>query len=131
MLEYTREVDKAADLVDFLDGANPDGLPVGLTISEDGSLLNWRGVNYVKQSTRGDVECEVIQSDNGPKAMNDAERAAMKALMRGVAILMRFASWQMLGKFDQRRDGGPERRRKWALVLKDEASAIFWEAGRL
>ena len=32
---------------------NPDGLPVGLTISEDGELLNWRGENYVKQSTLG------------------------------------------------------------------------------
>lgn len=30
---------------------NPDGLPVGLTISEDGELLNWRGENYVKQGT--------------------------------------------------------------------------------
>ena len=30
---------------------NPDGLPVGLTISEDGELLNWRGENYAKQST--------------------------------------------------------------------------------
>ena len=28
---------------------NPDGLPVGLTISEDGNLLNWRGENYVRQ----------------------------------------------------------------------------------
>ena len=28
---------------------NPDGLPVGLTISDDGNLLNWRGENYVKQ----------------------------------------------------------------------------------
>ncbi len=33
---------------------NPDGLPVGLTISEDGKLLNWRGENYVKQSTLGE-----------------------------------------------------------------------------
>ena len=31
--------------------ANPDGLPVGLTISDDGNLLNWRGENYVRQST--------------------------------------------------------------------------------
>lgn len=38
---------------------NPDGLPVGLTISEDGELLNWRGVNYVKQSTLGGGECEM------------------------------------------------------------------------
>jgi len=30
---------------------NPDGLPVGLTISDDGNLLNWRGENYVKQGT--------------------------------------------------------------------------------
>ena len=29
---------------------NPDGLPVGLTISDDGNLLNWRGENYVKQT---------------------------------------------------------------------------------
>ena len=32
---------------------NPDGLPVGLTISEDGTLLDWRGENYVRQSTLG------------------------------------------------------------------------------
>lgn len=32
---------------------NPDGLPVGLTISDDSNLLNWRGENYVKQSTLG------------------------------------------------------------------------------
>lgn len=30
---------------------NPDGLPVGLTISEDGNLLNWRGENYVRQNS--------------------------------------------------------------------------------
>ena len=29
---------------------NPDGLPVGLTISDDENLLNWRGENYVKQA---------------------------------------------------------------------------------
>lgn len=28
---------------------NPDGLPTGLTISDDGNLLNWRGENYVRQ----------------------------------------------------------------------------------
>lgn len=38
---------------------NQDGLPVGLTISEDGSLLNWRGENYVRQSTLGGGECEI------------------------------------------------------------------------
>lgn len=32
---------------------NPDGLPVGLTISDDSNLLNWRGENYVKQNTLG------------------------------------------------------------------------------
>lgn len=30
---------------------NPDGLPAGLTISDDGNLLNWRGENYVRQNT--------------------------------------------------------------------------------
>ena len=29
---------------------NPDELPVGLTISNDGTLLNWRGENYVRQA---------------------------------------------------------------------------------
>lgn len=38
---------------------NPDGLPNGLTISDDGTLLDWRGENYVKQSTLGGV-CENI-----------------------------------------------------------------------
>jgi len=28
---------------------NPDGLPIGLTISNDGNLLNWMGENYVRQ----------------------------------------------------------------------------------
>lgn len=41
---------------------NPDGLPVGLTISEDGELLNWCGENYVKQSMLGGGECEVVAS---------------------------------------------------------------------
>mgnify|MGYP002622694258 CR=1 FL=1 len=31
------------------DMTNPDGLPVGLTVSDDGSLLNWRGENYVRR----------------------------------------------------------------------------------
>ena len=39
---------------------NPDGLPVGLTISDDGDLLNWRGENYVKQATLGSGKCENI-----------------------------------------------------------------------
>ena len=34
---------------------NPDGLPCGLTISDDGMLLNWRGENYVKQSATLDA----------------------------------------------------------------------------
>lgn len=43
---------------------NPDGLPVGLTISEDGELLNWLGENYVKQSTQGSGECELVYGEN-------------------------------------------------------------------
>ena len=30
---------------------NPDGLPVGLTISDDAKLLDWRGENYIKQNS--------------------------------------------------------------------------------
>ena len=34
---------------------SPDGLPVGLTISPDGTLLDWEGENYVLQSIVRDV----------------------------------------------------------------------------
>ena len=50
---WAGEVDKAADLADFMCGVNPDGLPYGLTLSDDGNLLNWRGENYVRQSALG------------------------------------------------------------------------------
>ena len=60
----SRELEKAEGLrkLDAIEQAiaatlgsefNPDGLPVGLTISDDSNLLNWRGENYVKQSTLG------------------------------------------------------------------------------
>ena len=45
--------------------SNPVGLPAGLTISDDGTLLNWRGENYVRQSTLGDGECENIAKNWG------------------------------------------------------------------
>lgn len=32
----------------------PEGLPCGMTISDDGEVLNWLGENYVKQSTSND-----------------------------------------------------------------------------
>ena len=38
---------------DSVFGRNPDGLPNGLTISDDGKLLDWRGENYVRQSALG------------------------------------------------------------------------------
>jgi hypothetical protein len=56
---------------------NPDGLPAGLTISPDGTLLDWEGENYVLQSIVRDVErepngnmagdgkCHVTQYDTG------------------------------------------------------------------
>lgn len=54
---FAREIDKVADSLVFAvtlgSELNPDGLPVGLTISDDGDLLNWRGENYVRQSTLG------------------------------------------------------------------------------
>ena len=39
---------------------NPDGLPVGLTISDDGNLLNWRGENYVRQGS-GTLTAEQVE----------------------------------------------------------------------
>ncbi len=61
--------------------------------------------------------------------MSGPDRAAMRALMRGVATLMRFESWRMLGKFDGL--DGPREMWKWARVLKDEATALFEEARRI
>jgi len=45
---------------------NPDGLPIGLTISNDGNLLNWMGENYVRQdaATVGAGTCHCTTLDN-------------------------------------------------------------------
>jgi hypothetical protein len=41
---------------------NPDGLPIGLTISNDGNLLNWMGENYMRQdaATVGVDTCKCV-----------------------------------------------------------------------
>ena len=48
---YERQREKTAQAIAATLGneLNPDGLPAGLTISEDSELLNWRGENYVRQ----------------------------------------------------------------------------------
>lgn len=61
--------------------------------------------------------------------MNNAERRALEALMRGVAVLLRIASWQLQGKFDG--PSGIAQKRKWAEVMKREASDLFREWRRL
>lgn len=55
-------------------GLNPDGLPVGLTISDDGNLLNWRGENYVKQSTlsNGTLTAEQVRKAIRKYAQDDS-----------------------------------------------------------
>ena len=60
---------------------NPDGLPVGLTISDDGNLLNWRGENYVKQGmltaelgSDGDLIADVL----APVCVDEKERRAFE-----------------------------------------------------
>ncbi len=50
-LDQLRDTPEQAVAAPLYYEVNPDGLPVGLTISEDGTLLDWRGENYVKQST--------------------------------------------------------------------------------
>lgn len=50
--------------------------PAGLTISDDGDLLNWRGVNYVRQQPR-----EVSGHE-----FDDDERFALRWLIRWVAL---------------------------------------------
>ena len=62
-----RTTDKAvAAMPDYK--VNPDGLPVGLTISNDGTLLNWCGENYVKQAevvSLGRYKAELSKRDKG------------------------------------------------------------------
>lgn len=58
---------KAATLGSGTCELNPDGLPIGLTISDDGTLLNWRGENYVRQDLVDDVPRE---SNGNAKAVS-------------------------------------------------------------
>jgi len=46
---------------------NPDGLPIGLTISNDGNLLNWIGENYVRQDAAkvGAGTCHYVPDETG------------------------------------------------------------------
>ena len=53
----------------FTKPLNPDGLPIGLTISDDGTLLNWEGENYVLQSIVRDVK----RKPNGNAALGVGE----------------------------------------------------------
>jgi hypothetical protein len=39
---------------------NPDGLPIGLTVSNDGNLLNWVGENYVRQDAATVGRCDTM-----------------------------------------------------------------------
>lgn len=50
---------------------NPDGLPVGLTASDDGNQLNWRGENYVKQNTfeSGTLTAEQVWMAVNPRSV--------------------------------------------------------------
>lgn len=52
---YERILDEFAGRIAATVGSesNSDGLPAELTISDSGTLLNWRGENYVKQSALG------------------------------------------------------------------------------
>ena len=64
-------LDKAATMGE----RNPDGLPIGLTVSNDGNLLNWVGENYVRQdaATVGDKPKDNprnYNSDGTPKIPN-------------------------------------------------------------
>lgn len=61
--------------------------------------------------------------------MNAAELQAMKALMRGLAILLRLASWQLLGKFDK--SSGAKERYRWGRFVKLEANDLFKEASKI
>lgn len=49
---------------------NPDGLPVGLTISDDGSLLNWRGENYVRQAIAATMNAPINEVTGKPFDFN-------------------------------------------------------------
>ncbi len=66
---------------------------------------------------------------DGGRLMSESERAALKALMRGVAVLLRIESWRLFGRFELRdnRDWMMEQ----ARMLKRESTALFKEATNL
>ena len=55
--DFTPEQAIAATLGEF----NSDGLPCGMTVSDDGNLLNWRGENYIRQHV--DYLCDMCAND--------------------------------------------------------------------
>lgn len=79
---------------------NPDGLPVGLTISDDSNLLNWRGENYVKQSTFLELIANRDESIHNLVKLLDKRQERIKALeslVRDMRNLMATPAWDRGG----------------------------------
>ena len=94
---WAREVDKAADLAATLGyGVNPDGLPVGLTISEDGNLLDWRGVNYVRQSTLGGGKLTAEQVREAVMSADRWEKPMGNTGLTNTHLIIRDDGWQAI-----------------------------------
>jgi hypothetical protein len=77
---------------------NPDGLPIGLTVSNDGNLLNWVGENYVRQDAatvgRGNLTAEqvreaIMSADRWRKPMGDTG-------MTNTHLIIRDDGWQAI-----------------------------------
>ena len=62
-VDYTLAPEQVAEVMCTRE--TPDGLPIGLTISNDGNLLNWMGENYVRQdaATIGAETCYCTTPD--------------------------------------------------------------------
>lgn len=77
---------------------NPDGLPIGLTVSNDGNLLNWVGENYVRQDaatvgsgnlTAEQVREAIMSADRWRKPMGDTG-------MTNTHLIIRDDGWQAI-----------------------------------
>ena len=76
--------------------SNPDGLPAGLTISDDGALLNWRGENYVKQSTLGSGTLTVEQVREAVMSADRWEKPMGNTGLTNTHLIIRDDGWQAI-----------------------------------
>lgn len=92
-IDASRKLRECAELAAGLEGRNPDGLPNGLTVSDDGRLLNWRGVNYVRQSDLPGTGGASHAGDSREKLAADVLRFVREVTDEALVMGAHEASW--------------------------------------